>query len=36
MRIVDPHIHMTSRTTDDHEALYAAFLGWEPFLRGGE
>ena len=24
MRIFDPHIHMTSRTTDDYEALYAA------------
>ena len=24
MRIIDPHIHMTSRTTDDYEALYAA------------
>ncbi|MCP2267328.1 hypothetical protein APR03_004701 [Promicromonospora thailandica] len=24
MRILDPHIHMTSRTTDDYEALYAA------------
>jgi predicted metal-dependent TIM-barrel fold hydrolase len=24
MRIFDPHIHMTSRTTDDYEAIYAA------------
>lgn len=24
MRIFDPHIHMTSRTTDDYEALYGA------------
>ncbi|WP_449582150.1 TatD family hydrolase [Promicromonospora kroppenstedtii] len=24
MRILDSHIHMTSRTTDDYEALYAA------------
>ncbi|TLM82233.1 hydrolase TatD [Pseudarthrobacter sp. NamE2] len=24
MRIFDPHIHMTSRTTDDYEALYAS------------
>ncbi|MEV0894913.1 TatD family hydrolase [Promicromonospora sp. MEB111] len=24
LRILDPHIHMTSRTTDDYEALYAA------------
>lgn len=24
MRIIDPHIHMTSRTTDDYEAMYAA------------
>ncbi|MCP2253906.1 hypothetical protein LY13_002664 [Prauserella aidingensis] len=24
MRIFDPHIHMTSRTTDDYEAMYAA------------
>ncbi|NDL57665.1 TatD family hydrolase [Phytoactinopolyspora mesophila] len=24
MRIYDPHIHMTSRTTDDYEAMYAA------------
>jgi len=24
MRLFDPHIHMTSRTTDDYEALYAA------------
>jgi predicted metal-dependent TIM-barrel fold hydrolase len=24
MRIFDPHIHMTSRTTDDYETLYAA------------
>ncbi|WP_454859412.1 TatD family hydrolase [Promicromonospora soli] len=24
MRILDPHIHMTSRTTDDYEAMYAA------------
>ncbi len=24
MRIFDPHIHMTSRTTDDYEALHAA------------
>lgn len=23
MRIFDPHIHMTSRTTDDYEAMYA-------------
>jgi uncharacterized protein len=24
MRIFDPHIHMTSRTTDDYEAMFAA------------
>ena len=24
MRIFDPHIHMTSRTTDDYEAMYDA------------
>jgi predicted metal-dependent TIM-barrel fold hydrolase len=24
VRIFDPHIHMTSRTTDDYEAMYAA------------
>lgn len=24
MRILDPHIHMTSRTTDDYERMYAA------------
>ncbi|KZB86937.1 TatD family hydrolase [Amycolatopsis regifaucium] len=24
MRIFDPHIHMSSRTTDDYEAMYAA------------
>ena len=24
MRIFDPHIHMTSRTTDDYRAMYAA------------
>lgn len=24
MRVFDPHIHMTSRTTNDYEALYAA------------
>ena len=24
MRIFDPHIHMTSRTTDDYETMYAA------------
>jgi uncharacterized protein len=24
LRIFDPHIHMTSRTTDDYEAMYAA------------
>src|SRR5918997_1101115 len=24
MRIIDPHIHMTSRTTDDYEAMRAA------------
>ncbi|MDX3352854.1 TatD family hydrolase [Streptomyces sp. ME01-24h] len=24
MRIFDPHIHMTSRTTDDYEGMYAA------------
>ncbi|MFJ3406308.1 TatD family hydrolase [Promicromonospora sp. NPDC090134] len=24
LRILDPHIHMTSRTTDDYEALYVA------------
>jgi predicted metal-dependent TIM-barrel fold hydrolase len=24
MRIFDPHIHMTSRTTDDYEAMYTA------------
>jgi predicted metal-dependent TIM-barrel fold hydrolase len=24
MRIFDPHIHMTARTTDDYEAMYAA------------
>ncbi|TQJ30793.1 TatD family hydrolase [Microbacterium sp. SLBN-146] len=24
MRIFDPHIHMTSRTTDDYESMYAA------------
>ena len=24
MRIFDPHIHMTSRTTDDYEAMAAA------------
>jgi predicted metal-dependent TIM-barrel fold hydrolase len=24
MRIIDPHIHMTSRTTDDYRAMYAA------------
>ena len=24
MRIFDPHIHLTSRTTDDYEAMYAA------------
>lgn len=24
MRIFDPHIHMTSRTTDDYEAMYGA------------
>jgi uncharacterized protein len=24
MRIFDPHIHMTSRTTDDYQAMYAA------------
>jgi predicted metal-dependent TIM-barrel fold hydrolase len=24
LRILDPHIHMTSRTTDDYEAMYAA------------
>jgi uncharacterized protein len=24
MRVFDPHIHMTSRTTDDYEAMYAA------------
>ena len=24
MRILDPHIHMTRRTTDDYEAMYAA------------
>jgi predicted metal-dependent TIM-barrel fold hydrolase len=24
MRILDPHVHMTSRTTDDYEAMYAA------------
>ncbi|NIH83152.1 TatD family hydrolase [Amycolatopsis granulosa] len=24
MRLFDPHIHMTSRTTDDYEAMYAA------------
>ncbi|MGW0536615.1 TatD family hydrolase [Streptomyces sp. NPDC003032] len=24
MRILDPHIHMTSRTTDDYRAMYAA------------
>ncbi|NUT91303.1 MAG: hydrolase TatD, partial [Saccharothrix sp.] len=24
MRIFDPHIHMTSRTTDDYESMHAA------------
>ncbi|WP_274992711.1 TatD family hydrolase [Promicromonospora iranensis] len=24
LRILDPHIHMTSRTTDDYEAMYAS------------
>ena len=24
MRIFDPHVHMTSRTTDDYEAMAAA------------
>ncbi|WNV85695.1 TatD family hydrolase [Umezawaea sp. Da 62-37] len=24
MRIFDPHVHMTSRTTDDYEAMYSA------------
>src|SRR4030095_7263559 len=24
MKIIDPHIHMTSRTTDDYEAMAAA------------
>ncbi|MGK3945219.1 hydrolase TatD, partial [Streptomyces caeruleatus] len=24
MRIFDPHIHMTSRTTDDYQAMYDA------------
>ena len=24
MRIIDPHVHMTSRTTDDYEAMAAA------------
>ena len=24
MRIFDPHAHMTSRTTDDYEAMYAS------------
>ena len=24
MRIFDPHVHMTSRTTDDYEAMYAS------------
>ncbi|HEX2290656.1 MAG TPA: hydrolase TatD, partial [Pseudonocardiaceae bacterium] len=26
MRIFDPHIHMTSRTTDDYEAMAAAVV----------
>ena len=24
MRFIDPHVHMTSRTTDDYEAMAAA------------
>ncbi|HCO85278.1 MAG TPA: hydrolase TatD, partial [Arenibacter sp.] len=24
MMIIDPHVHMTSRTTDDYEAMAAA------------
>ena len=24
MKIIDPHVHMTSRTTDDYEAMAGA------------
>lgn len=28
MCIFDPHLHMTSRTTDDYEAMHAAGVLW--------
>lgn len=38
MRIFDPHIHMSSRTTDDYEAMYAAGVRAvaEPAFWGGQ
>lgn len=38
MRIFDPHIHMSSRTTDDYEAMYAAGVRavTEPAFWGGQ
>ncbi|HEX5596886.1 MAG TPA: TatD family hydrolase [Micromonosporaceae bacterium] len=38
MRIFDPHIHMSSRTTDDYEAMAAAGIRWvvEPSLWLGQ
>ena len=32
MRIFDPHIHMSSRTTDDYEAMYAAACELSSFV----
>ncbi|MEB3366372.1 TatD family hydrolase [Saccharopolyspora mangrovi] len=38
MRIFDPHIHMSSRTTDDYEAMHAAGVRavTEPAFWGGQ
>jgi uncharacterized protein len=38
MRIFDPHIHMSSRTTDDYQAMYAAGVRavTEPAFWGGQ
>jgi uncharacterized protein len=38
MRIFDPHIHMSSRTTDDYHAMYAAGVRavTEPAFWGGQ
>src|SRR5688500_9232474 len=38
MRIFDPHIHMTSRTTDDYQRMYAAGVRsiTEPACRLGQ